>query len=139
VFVSLTTFSQKNIKITTNDSVVILPKNVAIQVVKDLIRKDSLESELVICKDNNKLLESNSKSKDSIINNKETRIQLYKQSEINFNTTIALKDEQLSKLNLLVKDLNREIKGYKIKSALKRGGNYLVYGALIFTIIKLAK
>lgn len=117
MFVSLIAFSQKDTKNTT-DSSICLPKQVAIEVVKDIIKKDSCETEIKIIKNNYNLLEKNNIFKDSVINSKENRILLYQEKEKNYETIISFKDTQKENLEGAIKSLNDELT--KTKRELKK-------------------
>lgn len=78
---NLTAFSGTGIKIITRDSIIPLPKAVARENVKELIRKDSLETEISVLKTNYSLLEQTSSYKDTIIESKSRQIDLYKEKE----------------------------------------------------------
>ena len=99
MLVSSIAFSQTGTGTITTDSIVPLPKNVAKEVVKEIIRKDSIQAELTICYDNQKLLENNLVLKDSIIHSKDSQIDLQKQKEVNYETMLQLKDAQITNLN----------------------------------------
>ena len=77
MLVSSIAFSQKNIKTSTTDSVIVLPKAVAREVVKDVIRKDSCEQQLNVIQANLDLSQKNNELKDSIILSKDTQLQLW--------------------------------------------------------------
>lgn len=139
MLVNLTVFSQTVTETITTDSIVPLPQNVAREVVKDLIRKDSIKAELDVCYSNQIIFKDNLRLKDSIIDSKDNEIKILKISQSNYETVIRLKDAQLTNLDNLVIDLNRKIKGYKIKNTLKKVGNYAAYASLIFVIVKLIK
>lgn len=72
-----------------------LPKSVAKEIVKDLYRKDSLQNELSIVKETYRLLQENYSLKDSLISNKASIINIYKERENNLNSVISLKDKQI--------------------------------------------
>lgn len=139
MLVSLTAFSQKSTGSITTDSIVPLPKNVAREVVRDLIRKDSIQAELNVCHDNQALLEHNLTLKDSIIISKDNQLSLSKMKETNYETLIQLKDTQISNLNLLVEKLNNDIKKNRRKTILKTVGNTALLGGLVYLIISITK
>ncbi len=139
MLVSSIAFSQTNTANTTTDSIVPLPKNVAREVVKDLLRKDSLESELKVCQENMGLLEHNLTLKDSIILSKDTQISLQKQKETNYETVIQLKDAQITNLGTLVEKLNDDIKKNRRKTVLKTIGNTVLIGGLGFLLFSIVK
>ena len=137
--VSLTAFSQKNTNSITTDSIVPLPKNVAKEIVKDLIRKDSIQAELNICHDNQGLLEHNLMLKDSIILSKDAQLSLAKMKETNYETILQLRDVQIVNLNGLVEKLNNDIKKNRRKTILKTVGNTALLGGLAYLLISIAR
>jgi hypothetical protein len=132
----LTASSQVATKKNTTDSVIVLPKLVAIEVVKDLIRKDSLELELKTSKNNYSLLEKNISSKDSIIKLKDNIILVYTEKEKNCNTMIELKDTQKKNLEDLTKQLTKEIKKQKIKLFFRTSFGLAIIGGLTYLLIR---
>ncbi len=131
-------FSQTGIKntITNKDSVVALPKNVAIAVAKDIIRKDSLTSEVESLKKTQKLLELNSAIKDSIINTKQNIILLHQEKEKNYNTMLDYKDLQKKNLEDLTTTLNKELKKTKRQLKFTKIGGVLIMGVFSYLILK---
>jgi hypothetical protein len=113
-----------------------LPKLVAIEVVKDLIRKDSLELELKTSKNNYSLLEKNISSKDSIIKLKDNTISVYVEKEKNCNTIIELKDTQKKNLEDLNKQLVKEIKKQKIKLFFRTSFGLAIIGGLTYLLLR---
>ena len=136
MLLSLTASSQVATKKNTTDSVIVLPKLVAIEVVKDLIRKDSLELELKTSKNNYSLLEKNISSKDSIIKLKDNIILVYTEKEKNCNTMIELKDTQKKNLEDLTKQLTKEIKKQKIKLFFRTSFGLAIIGGLTYLLIR---
>jgi hypothetical protein len=136
MLVSSIAFSQLATKNNTVDSFIVLPKIVAKEVVKDLIRKDSLESELNITKTNMGLLKNNIIAKDSIISSKNGIIELYKEKENNYNTMIDLKDSQKKNLEDLVKKLNKDLKKQRVKLATRTTFGVIVIGGLSYLLLK---
>lgn len=112
---SLIASSQSVTKTTTIDSIVPLPKNVAREVVKDIIRKDSLETELKVLNENYKLLENNSTIKDSVIQSKDGVINLWKDKEKNYLSIIDLKEQQKTNLETLTTSLAADLRQLKRK------------------------
>lgn len=139
MLVSSIAFSQTNTGTITTDSIVPLPKNVAKEVVKDLIRKDSLESELKVCQENTGLLEQNLTLKDSVILSKDAQISLQKQKEANYETMLQLKDTQIENFKLLTDKLNADIKKNRRKTVLKTIGNTALIGGLVFLLFSIAR
>jgi len=137
--VSLTASSQKNTNSITTDSIVPLPKNVAKEIVRDLLRKDSIQAELNVCHDNQGLLEHNLILKDSIILSKDAQLSLAKMKETNYETILQLRDVQIVNLNGLVEKLNKDIKKNRRKTILKTVGNTALLGGLAYLLISIAR
>ncbi len=136
MLVSLIASSQTVTKTTTTiDSIVPLPKNVAKEVVKDIIRKDSLETELKVLTENYKLLETNSVIKDSVIQSKDGVINLWKDKEKNYLTIIDLKDQQKTNLEVLNKSLAADLRKTKRKSTVKTLIGGAIIGGLTYLLI----
>lgn len=133
---NLTAFSETGIKIITIDSIIPLPKAVARENVKELIRKDSLETEISILKTNYSLLEKNILYKDTIIESKSKQIDFYKEKEKNYLTIIELKDEQKKNLEDLTKSLNREIKKMKLNSLKNTAISSVIIIGLTYFLLK---
>lgn len=112
---SLIAFSQPNTNRTTTDSVIILPKAVAREVVKDIIRKDSCQSELNLVKVNLDLSQKNNQLKDSIILSQKTEINLWDQKGKNYETMLTLKDTEKKNLEQAIIPLKNELKKAKRK------------------------
>ena len=136
MLVSSIAFSQLATKSNTADSIIPLPKIVAKEVVKDLIRKDLLESELKITNTNMGLLKNNLIAKDSLITSKNSIIELYKEKENNYNTVIELKDIQKKNLEDLIKKLNKDLKKQKIKLFTRTTFGVIVIGGLSYLLLK---
>jgi hypothetical protein len=113
MLVSLIASSQTNTKNTTTDSVIILPKAVAREVVKDILRKDSCKTQLGILESNYRLLQKNHVYKDSIIMNQQQQLGLWNQKGKNYETMLTLKDAQYRNLELGLKPLQNELKKTK--------------------------
>ena len=121
---SLTAFSQKD---TVNkDSVVILPKSVAIKVVKDLIRKDSLEAELNNTIQLYNLLSKKSTLQDTIISN-------FQKKEMDYVLYIQNQHNQFQIIEKYSKDLEKQVKKEKSKKTF----NKVLYGFVIGGLITL--
>jgi len=129
-------FSQIATKSFTADSIIPLPKIVAKEVAKDLIRKDSLESELKVTQKTMGLLEHNLTAKDSLLTSKDGIIDLYQQKEKNYNTMIDLKDLQKKNLEELTKKLNRDLKKQKLKLFARTSFGVIVIGGLSYLLLK---
>jgi len=104
----LTAFSQKDTK-STIDSTILLPKIVAIQVVKDIIRMDSCTAELTNIKSSYQLLQSNNNFKDSIIQLKSAEIEFFKQKEKNYEAMLTLKDIEKNNMVQLATNVNKKL------------------------------
>ena len=129
-------FSQTVTKKPITDSIIPLPKPVAKEVVKDLIRKDSLEVEVSVIKKNNNILENTVVIKDSIIKYKDNIIELQKEKEKNHLLIEELKDAQKSNLEKLAKDLNRDLKKQKLKLFARTTFGVIIIGGLTYLILK---
>jgi len=129
-------FSQKDTKSITTDSLIPIPKSVAIQVIKDVIRKDSLEAEIIVAKTNINLLQYSLSNKDSVILSKDNIISLYKEKENNYNTLITLKDLQKKNLEDLVTKLNRDLRRQKLKLFARTTFGSIIIGGLTYLILK---
>lgn len=121
MFLTLTAFSQKGTEKTSSkgeDSTICISKSVAKQILRDLYKVDSLRVELYTVQENYKLLQTNSNLKDSIISNKNSVIDAYKEREKNFNEIISLKDKQIKEYteysDKLKSDLNKSKKKVKL-------------------------
>lgn len=134
---SLTVFSQADTKIITTDSIVPLPKLVAREVVKDILRKDSCEDEIKLIKDNNLKLTKIIDNKDSLINRKDSMIVEYKHKGVNDSLVIFNKGIQNSNLENTVKSLGNQLKSTKRKSTWVKIGLGTV--AAIFGYLLIAK
>jgi len=134
ILVNLTVFSQKDTK-TTTDSIR-LPKIVAKEVVKDILRKDSCEAQIVKFNKNYKLLETNILAKDSIIAIKNEGLLLWEQKGKNYETMLLLKDTQRRNLELSVDILHQDIKRLKRENLkLKIFGGITIAG-LTYLLLK---
>jgi len=131
----LTVSSQTVTKNITIDSIIPLPKNVAKEVVKDIIRKDSLEAELKSVKLDVSLLNSNLVAKDSIIMSKDNIITLWGEKEKNYLTIISLKDQQRTNVEALNKTLAADLKKAKRKSTVKTIVGTAIVGGLLYLFI----
>jgi hypothetical protein len=109
---------------------------VAKAVVKDIIRKDSLEAEIDVMKKNEKLLKANLMIKDSVIQNKQNVILLYQEKEKNFDTMLSLKDLQNKNLEDLTNTLKKDLRKAKRELKLTKIGGTVVIGALAYLILK---
>lgn len=131
-------FSQRDTRIITvsNDSVVQLPKAVAKAVVKDIIRKDSVEDELLILRKNENLYKRNLSIKDSVIFTKNFMIDLYKEKENNYVKVLDLKDQQLANLKETAKQLEDELKKKKRELRAFKVAGVSIIGFLTYVIVR---
>jgi hypothetical protein len=135
LLVNLTAFSQIVTKSTTTDSIIPLPKNVAKEVAKDIIRKDSLETELKSVKLDVSLLKNNLVAKDSIIISKDAIIALWVEKEKNYLSIINLKDLQKANVETLNKTLAADLRKAKRKSTTKTIVGTAIVGGLLYLVI----
>lgn len=130
---SLIAFSQNA---TPKDSSIILPKAIAKLVIKDLIKKDSLQTELIIVKKNHSLLQINLIEKDSIIKSKVHEIDILKiKDELN-QSLLGLTNNQKDNYKNDVDKLTSDIKSLKTKLAVRTTGAAIIIGLLIYMIVK---
>ena len=123
---SLTVFSQTATKDT---NVVVLPKRVAIQVVKDLIRADGLDSTNKILTNNNLLLSKNIALKDSIITKKDSIILIYAQKEVDWVNMVSYKNQNIVSYKT---ELTQKTSELKSKKRWNRIYKYSIAALLIF-------
>lgn len=131
-------FSQRNTRTTTtgNDSVIILPKAVAREIVKDLLRKDSCQIELQITKSNFDLSQKNNQFKDSVITSQKSQLDLWDQKGKNYETMLKLKDVERQNLEMGIKPLKDDLKKTKrnlVKTKIGAGGIILF---LLYIIVR---
>lgn len=107
-----------------NDSLICLPKNYTIKIIKELETKDLLEKQNIILQENNILYEEKIRYKDSII---------YNQRLLELNYLKDYKDLQeiIDNKDKLLFDLNKQIKKQKFKSNLIIGGYSIVVTGLV--------
>src|SRR5689334_19697391 len=74
------------------------------KIIKDLIRKDSLEAEMKVCKDNSALYQQNIQSKDFIISIKNDELKNKDSIITNLNSAVGLKDSQNKNLQKNIDD-----------------------------------
>ena len=135
-FATLIVFSQPNTNNTTKskDTTISLPKSVAREVVKDLLKGESTAVELSLVKQNYNRLETNLVLKDSIIKYKDLLVDLYKEYKRKDSAVISLKDSQIKDYKNLSEKLNKDLKKEKRKrtfwnitgSAIIAGMGYLL-------------
>jgi hypothetical protein len=111
----------------TQDTILKLPKPVAREAAKDLIRCDSIAADHEVLKQNYLLLQTNISLKDTIIKAKNTEIDLWKTIWSNDKVIMGLQDKQLMNANRTVMDLNNDLK----KTKRKKTRNEVVGGAVI--------
>lgn len=91
VFSQVGTGSTKEI----DTSSVVLPKNVAMQVIKDILYKDYLSEENSLLNSTNYLLSKNGMYKDSLMYVKDSMLSLCKSKEYQYMKIVQIKDTQL--------------------------------------------
>jgi hypothetical protein len=114
---SLNCFSQTDTSkpINSDTTKVVLSKEVAKQVVKDLIRLDGCQEELKLTQDKVIKLEEREAQKDTIIG-------LYKEKDKNNQYIIQQKDEQIKLYDDMSTKLNKELKTQKVKTFIYKLG-----------------
>lgn len=140
MFLNLTAFSQKSTEKTlakSEDSSIAISKVVAKQILRDLYRKDSLQAELYIVTENYKLLQSSIALKDTIINNKNAVIEIYKQKEKHYEEIILLKDKQIQQCVEYSDKVKEDLK--KSKKRAKIGASTTVVSFLLAVGISLVR
>lgn len=119
---TLNCFSQidtvKNKVIVSDTTKVILSKEMAKEIVKDLIRLDGCQEELNLCHEQIKLMENREVVKDSII-------QLLKINDTNNVNIMTLKDSQLKLYEKLTDDLKKEIRQKKTENIFLKIGSVI--------------
>jgi len=133
MLISLTAFSQNVI---SKDSNIILPKPIAKLVIKDLIKKDSLEAELIVVKKNQSLLQTNLKEKDSVINSKIHEIDIFKIKDDLNQTMLGLTNQQKTNLKNEADNLTAQVKSLNRKLAVRTTGAAIIIGLLVYMIVK---
>lgn len=140
MFLNLTAFSQKSTEKTlakSEDSSIAISKVVAKQILRDLYRKDSLQAELYIVTENYKLLQSSIALKDTIINNKNAVIEIYKQKEKHYEEIILLKDKQIQQCVEYSDKVKEDLK--KSKKRARIGASTTVVSFLLAVGISLVR
>lgn len=135
---SLIAFSQTNTRTSTTgkDSVIILPKAVAREVAKDVIRKDSCQAQLKIVQTNLELSQKNHEYKDSVITTQKSQLELWNQKGKNYETMLVLKDTQNKNLELAIKPLQNDLKKAKRDLVKTKIGGGAVILFLLYVIIR---
>lgn len=136
MLVSLIAFSQKNTKTSTTDSIIVLPKAVAREVVKDIIRKDSCQQQLDVVQSNLDLSLKNNELKDSIISNQNTQLEFWNQKGVNYETMLTLKDLEKKNLEMATKPLKNELKKAKRQVVMTGIGAGVVVLFLGYLLVK---
>jgi len=129
----LTVFSQN---VTAGKDSITISKRVARQIADDIIRKDSLQSELTVCKLDNSLYQKNIVLKDSIISSKTSEIQILKVKDTLNQRVQVLQNEQKINLSNTMEDLKKQLNRQKIKSTFMLTGSGLIIAALLYVIVK---
>jgi hypothetical protein len=112
-----TTKNKSNQTITISDTTkVVLSKEVAKEVVKDLIKLDGCQEEVKLYQEKIELLNNKEEVRDSII-----KLLIIK--DTNYQSIIILKDEQLQLSKELIENLNKEIKRRKTEGILYKIGS----------------
>ena len=134
----MTAFSQKGtVGFIQNDTTVIrLPKPVAKEVVKDLIKLDSSKTELAFLKSNYSLLQRNLQLKDSVISYKDSVIGSLKDMGSNYEKMLSIKDQQLSLYKKSAEDLQSSLKKEIRKNARNSLFFTILAAATVYFIIK---
>lgn len=129
----MTVFSQN---VTAGKDSITISKRVARQIADDIIRKDSLQSELTVCKLDNSLYQKNIVLKDSIISSKTSEIQILKVKDTLNQRVQVLQNEQKINLSNTMEDLKKQLNRQKIKSTFMLTGSGLIIAALLYVIVK---
>ena len=120
LLLNLTVFSQN---VTAGKDSITISKRVARQIADDIIRKDSLQSELTVCKLDNSLYQKNIVLKDSIISSKTSEIQILKVKDTLNQRVQVLQNEQKTNLSNTMEDLKKQLNRQKIKSTFMLTGS----------------
>jgi hypothetical protein len=102
----------------TQDTTIKLPKPVAREIAKDLIRYDSTTTEMGIIKKNYDLEKNNSITKDSIINLKNQQLDLWKKREDGWNSIDSLRKVEIDVFKSDNKKLAKDLKKVKRQKTL---------------------
>lgn len=115
LLMSLKSFSQ----IDTDTTSIQLKKPIVRLVIKDLILGDGAQQELILTLQKIQLLEKKIALKDSIIFNKDKKLE-------NFQNLLDTREEQLILSTNLSKELEHDLKTQKLKNKLTIGGGVIV-------------
>jgi len=119
---SLSSYSQQD---TTK---VILPTKTARLIYQDLLRYDGCKEELKLTQDKLYKVELREVKKDTIIS-------LLEKKDKNNLFIIEQKDSQITQYDLMTKDLQKELRGSKVKTFLYKAGTFLGVLATSYLII----
>ena len=120
---SLSSFSQ------TDTTKTALPNNILRLVAKDLVRYDGCKEELKLTQLKVQKLEEREVQKDTIIS-------LYKEKDENNKYIIRQLELQVGQYEHLTDDLQKELKGQKVKSFLWKAGTFLGVITTSFLLLK---
>jgi len=84
------------------DSLIYMPKQLAIFLIQDVVKSDALAEEIAVLNDNAKV-------KDRIIEQQDTIISIYKKKETSYLKTISLHEETESEQTVKIQDLTHKI------------------------------
>jgi hypothetical protein len=119
---SLSSYSQQD---TTK---VILPTKTARLIYQDLLRYDGCKEELKLTQDKLCKVELREVKKDTIIS-------LLEKKDKNNLFIIEQKDSQITQYDLMTKDLQKELRGSKVKTFLYKAGTFLGVLATSYLLI----
>jgi len=122
VMLSLSSYSQQD---TTK---VILPTKTARLIYQDLLRYDGCKEELKLTQDKLCKVELREVKKDTIIS-------LLEKKDKNNLFIIEQKDSQITQYDLMTKDLQKELRGSKVKTFLYKAGTFLGVLATSYLLI----
>jgi hypothetical protein len=126
-------FSQSD---TTKEKHYTYPESIIKKIIKDLIRKDSLEAEVQVCKNNTNLLQENLKLKDFIISIKNEELKNKDTQIVNLTTANGLKDKQNKNLQKNVEDLSLLLKKAKKKNVTQSVVGGAIIASLTYLLLK---
>lgn len=112
-----------------------ISKRAGIGAIKDILKKDELEIEVIGLNKNITLYQDNLKLKDSIIISKTNEISLFKIKDTMSQRIINLKTEQQDNLNKSIDALKIELRNEKIKVTITTIGG-IVLAFLVYIIVK---
>jgi len=94
------------IQLDKKDSLIYMPKQLAIFLIQDVVKSDALAEEIAVLNDNAKV-------KDRIIEQQDTIISIYKKKETSYLKTISLHEETESEQTVKIQDLTHKIEKKK--------------------------